>query len=248
MKKNILTIVSAVCMSISLGITPAFAMDFATIAKNIPTATTATEFVLDKKYSSDIALEIDLSQAIYEENPALFLTYACWEGTRIYTETTSGLNAMVKFNQTFIDRSNSENYSKSYWDYVDSVIAAAGISNQDSDKTKLRKAALFIGQNYVYDYDGCYSAYLNGTPLFNSLTEKQKSFCGLDARLFMGCMLRLGIPCKYIEGNASGRHSWNKVYVDGKWSEVDTTFARKAKNKNNYIFFNSGRTTYGEIG
>ena len=45
--------------------------------------------------------------------------------------------------------------------------------------------------------------------------------CQGYADTFYAAMVRLGIPCGFVNGD---RHVWNAVYIDGAWYHVDCTF------------------------
>lgn len=238
----------AAATAFALTFTPTFALSYGEIFKTMSTYTANAKFEVDSKTSDGIKANLDLERAVFAENPELFYSVYDLGECTFWSKGDRKLLSSVSFSDRFISAWNDENFKKSVWDYVDSAISCAGILDSDTPAQKVSKAAIFIGNNYRYDYDKAYAANEKGTSFFTSLTRDQISFCTPDAKLFMAMMTRLGIPAKYVEGNASGYHAWNKVFVDGKWSEVDCSFARKAKNKNKYIMFSSGRTIYGEIG
>lgn len=48
--------------------------------------------------------------------------------------------------------------------------------------------------------------------------------CQDYAELFCTMCNRVGIPCIQVSGSAGGSHTWNMVYIDGKWQYVDCTW------------------------
>lgn len=75
------------------------------------------------------------------------------------------------------------------------------------------------------DYDKFYSyrslylegAFLDGVAVCNGYAKAVSLLCGIE-----------GIPCYKIKGGSgSGEHAWNKVYSEGSWYVVDTTWAVK---------------------
>lgn len=62
--------------------------------------------------------------------------------------------------------------------------------------------------------------------LANNVTLASKyGVCANYSQLFRSMCNRVGIPCIYVIGGASGiDHAWNMVYIDGKWQYVDCTW------------------------
>ncbi len=49
--------------------------------------------------------------------------------------------------------------------------------------------------------------------------------CGAYARAVQALLLRLGVPCRYVTGQAQGEgHAWNLVCIEGGWYHVDATW------------------------
>lgn len=185
---------------------------------------------------------------IYKAKPEIFLSGSTWEHTRYGTNKNNQI-VYIRYDEAFVGQWNNSLFTEQFWKYVESVIAASGVTENDSIRDKVTKLAIFIGNNYRYDYEKCESnLYDNGISYFKSLTEQQISFCLMDSCLFMACCNKLSIPCKYVDGEANGYHAWNRVNIDGEWLDVDVSYARKAKNKSNYILFHSDRLVYTEIG
>lgn len=250
---ELLVSVSSIILAGTLCFTPALAIPNADVVKQASVSTTESLYTLDDPIEDVSAANREFGAYVYKEKPEIYLSCADFngisQGLSFWAKQGDNRVHYVKFTQGFLDIWNDETYADNFWNYVDSVIAGAGITDVDTDAEKVKKAAIFIGNNYHYDWQTSYNAFVNdGTPFFATLAEKQISFCMPDSRLMMACCLRMGIPCTTIEGNASGLHSWNRVCIDGAWSEVDCSFARKTKNKDKYIFFTSGRTVYSEIG
>ena len=49
--------------------------------------------------------------------------------------------------------------------------------------------------------------------------------CGAYARAVQALLLELGVPCRYVTGQAQGAgHAWNLVCIEGSWYHVDATW------------------------
>lgn len=70
-----------------------------------------------------------------------------------------------------------------------------------------------------YAYRSLYleGVFIDGVAVCNGYAKAVSLLCGIE-----------GIPCYKIKGSSSsGQHAWNKVYADGLWYVVDTTWAVK---------------------
>jgi transglutaminase-like putative cysteine protease len=94
----------------------------------------------------------------------------------------------------------------------------------------------------IHDYVVTKVAYSSGSDILigdNALKaiETGKGVCVHYTMLFYHLCKRADIPVRNIMGNSFvGSHSWNAVYVDGKWLHVDTTLD-DAKGKISYEYY-----------
>lgn len=249
MKARFFHLIIAFLIAVSIVTIPIYALSDQAIVDSISTTNAGEYIPLDIPKSDYADARYTYDPLIFSARPEVFLSCYDWGGYQFgYKQNDWSQIAAIRFTDQIKSVWDSQDFKENFWTYVDSVITCAGISDTDSAAQKVRKAAIFIGSSYSYDVDYSESKYHQGIPFWTTLTAEQISFCMTDARLFMACCIRMSIPCRYLEGEAGGLHSWNRVYVNGNWSEVDVSFARKASNKDKYICFNSGRPIYEEIG
>lgn len=85
---------------------------------------------------------------------------------------------------------------------------------------------------YFWEDDTAYAAKENASQKYswhnNQTLTSGYGKCQGYSELFLEMCLRAGIPCEFVSGDATGggdpSHTWNRVYVDGKWSYVDCTW------------------------
>ncbi|MCL1849527.1 MAG: stalk domain-containing protein [Clostridiales bacterium] len=72
-------------------------------------------------------------------------------------------------------------------------------------------------------------AYTEGQSYENALLQGQ-AVCGGIGRAYMLLCQIADLPVLLVTGDESADHAWNKVYLDGKWLNVDVTDACRAQN------------------
>ncbi len=93
-----------------------------------------------------------------------------------------------------------------------------------TDEEVVKAVYKWIAKNIEYDYayDPVYQ-YFDST---NTLQTK-KGVCYDFAHLFAAYCRSQGIPCYVVDGNCktnrAAKHSWNRVYYNGSWWDVDLT-------------------------
>ncbi len=93
-----------------------------------------------------------------------------------------------------------------------------------TDEEVVKAGYKWITENIEYDYayDPLYQ-YFNSS---NTLQTK-KGVCYDFAHLFAAYCRSQGIPCYDVDGNCktnrAAKHSWNRVYFNGSWWDVDLT-------------------------
>jgi hypothetical protein len=86
-----------------------------------------------------------------------------------------------------------------------------------TDKEKIKKLSAYLCEKMVYDLGESSSIneiFTSGTP--------SKGACATYAKAFAYLCERAQIPCVTVSGE---NHSWNAVYADGEWLNVDITNA-----------------------
>ena len=109
----------------------------------------------------------------------------------------------------------------------------AGLS---ADEDKVNAIYGYIVQNVKYDYDKAATVASNYISSADATLASNKGIC-LDYSVLMAVMLRVqGIPTQVVYGSATGAswHAWNKVYYNGSWVTLDSTFAAGGATGQNY--------------
>ncbi len=104
------------------------------------------------------------------------------------------------------------------------------INDNMSDYEKIQAIHDYICENVSYDYDLYYNG---GSPKYSEsgwlegVFFNKQAVCGAFADTFTSMCNIEGIICVTVKGSSKtdpSGHAWNKVYLDGNWYVVDTTF------------------------
>ena len=125
------------------------------------------------------------------------------------------------------------------WDTQTEELADEICAGCNTDAEKVQAFYNWIIANFEYDYD-C-------NPLFQYFNVRKtlstrKGICYDFAHLFAALCRSQNIPCYAVDGisrkNNADRHTWNRVYYDGAWWNVDITTdnSRTANGKELYGF------------
>ena len=110
------------------------------------------------------------------------------------------------------------------WDTQTEELADEICAGCETDEEKVLAFYNWIIANLAYDYD-CY-------PLFQCFDVQKtlrtkRGLCFDFAHLFAAFCRSQNIPCYAVDGisykDCSDRHTWNRVYYDGTWWNVDIT-------------------------
>lgn len=112
-----------------------------------------------------------------------------------------------------------------------------------SDKEKIAKIFDYIIKNIKYDYPG-YQDNSYKTKPYDAVTilHLKVTVCAGYSNLLAAMARAAGIKAKVINGQiiSEGQlieHAWNKVYIDGKWEIIDSTWSvGRTTDKNRYFF------------
>ena len=125
------------------------------------------------------------------------------------------------------------------WDTQTEELADKICAGCETDEEKVLAFYNWIIANLEYDHD-CY-------PLFQyfdvrKTLQTRQGICFDFSHLFAAFCRSQGIPCYAVDGisrkNNADRHTWNRVYYDGTWWNVDITTdnSRTANGKELYGF------------
>ena len=95
-----------------------------------------------------------------------------------------------------------------------------GITADMSEYDKVKYIYDYLASNVVYDEseENCRDIY--------GVFVKKKAICGGYSKAFSYLCDRIGIETATVTGDADGEpHMWNMVKIDGKWYNIDVTYA-----------------------
>ena len=149
--------------------------------------------------------------------------------TKIYVLIVSELIIALLFSAYIFvykqDDVSLTNGQATLWD-TDTVKLADEICNDcDTDEEKVKAIYKWMIYNFEYDYD-CEPLiqYFN----VRKTLSTRKGICYDFSHLFAALCWSQNIPCYVVDGdkrdNAQYHHTWNRVYFDGSWWDMDVTF------------------------
>lgn len=111
------------------------------------------------------------------------------------------------------------------WDTNTIKLSDEICANCDSDEKKVRAIYNWMIHNLEYDYE-----YNPAIQYFNvhKTLRTHKGVCYDFSHLFAALCRSQNIPCCVVDGdkrnNAQYHHTWNRVYFNGSWWNMDVTF------------------------
>ena len=163
--------------------------------------------------------------------------------TKIFVLAVSAFTViLLLFSYNFVFKPEApylSNGRDTLWDTQTEELADEICSGCETDEEKVRAFYDWIVSNFEYDYD-CY-------PLFQyfdvrKTLQTKQGICFDFSHLFAAFCRSQNIPCYAVDGisrkNNVDRHTWNRVYYDGTWWNVDITTdnSRTANGKELYGF------------
>ena len=119
------------------------------------------------------------------------------------------------------------------WDTQAEELADEICAGCDTDEEKVQAIYQWIIYNFKYDYD--YYAFIQYFNVRRTL-HTRKGVCHDFSNLFAALCRSQNIPCYVVDGTpynrSSAAHTWNRVYYDGSWWDIDVTNDTTA-NQNN---------------
>ena len=111
------------------------------------------------------------------------------------------------------------------WDTDTVKIADEICNNCDTDEEKVKAIYKWIIRNFEYDYD--YNPVVQYFNIHKTLRTR-KGVCYDFSHLFAALCRSQNISCYVVDGNkrdnAQYHHTWNRVYFNGSWWNMDVTF------------------------
>ena len=149
--------------------------------------------------------------------------------TKIYVLILSMLIIVLLFSAyIFVYRQvdvSLTNGQATLWDTNTLKLADEICVDCDTDEEKVKAIYKWMIYNFEYDYD-CEPLiqYFNVRKTLSS----RKGICYDFSHLFAALCRSQNIPCYVLDGtkldDANYHHTWNRVYFDGSWWDMDVTF------------------------
>ena len=155
---------------------------------------------------------------------------------------TAFIAVLLFFSYNFVYKPEApylSNGRDTLWDTQTEELADEICAGCETDQEKVLAFYNWIIANFEYDYD-CY-------PVFQyfdvrKTLQTRQGICFDFSHLFAAFCRSQNIPCYAVDGisrkNNTDRHTWNRVYYDGIWWNVDITadISRTANGKELYGF------------
>ncbi len=151
-------------------------------------------------------------EAVYKDHPEIF-----WLDTD-YTYKYNSSGKVVQVTLQFNDLALNIDSTKAAFDAAaQEIINAASSLSSTTEKEKYVHDAIINNNTYSKQAEYNQSAY--------SALVSGKTVCAGYSRAFQYIMTQLGVPTYFVVGTVNGYdHSWNVVYVDGVYRNVDLTW------------------------
>ena len=123
------------------------------------------------------------------------------------------------------DKLSLTNGQATLWDTATVELADEICADCDTDEEKVKAIYEWMILNFEYDYD-CepFIQYFN----VRKTLSTRKGICYDFSHLFAALCRSQNIPCYVLDGtkldDANYHHTWNRVYFDGSWWDMDVTF------------------------
>ena len=123
------------------------------------------------------------------------------------------------------DNLSLTNGQATLWDTDTVKLADEICADCDTDEEKVKAIYELMIRNFEYDYE-CepFIQYFN----VRKTLSKRKGICYDFSHLFAALCRSQNIPCYVVDGdkrdNAQYHHTWNRVYFDNCWWNIDTTY------------------------
>ncbi len=163
-------------------------------------------------------------QIIYDDEPAMFYIDTKMQYTvNSKTKVISGAYLFYKYSEN-----ETEKMQKAIDTEADKILAKITSTMTEYDKVKLFHDSL--ASSVVYD-----DTANNCRDIYGVFVDK-KAICGGYSKAFSYLCTKAGIESLTVTGDADGQpHMWNKVKIDGKWYNIDVTYAVSSEVMGNFV-------------
>ena len=149
--------------------------------------------------------------------------------TKIYVLIVSSLIIALLFTAYIFvykqDNLSLTNGQATLWDTKTAEIADEICTDCNTDEEKVKAIYEWMIHNFEYDYE--YNPVIQYFNIHKTL-RTHKGVCYDFAHLFASICRSHNIPCYVVDGdkreNVQYHHTWNRVYFNGSWWNVDITF------------------------
>ena len=132
------------------------------------------------------------------------------------------------------------------WDAKTVELADEICADCENDEEKVKAIYNWMTHNFEYDYD-CepFIQYFNARKTLST----RKGICYDFSHLFAALCRSQHIPCFVVDGDKRGNnqyhHTWNRVYFNGSWWNMDVTFDTvQTENQGCFYGFRNIENTY----
>lgn len=123
------------------------------------------------------------------------------------------------------DNVSLTNGQATLWDTKTVELADEICADCDTDEEKIKAIYEWMIHNFEYDYE--YEPIVQYFNVRKTLSTR-KGICYDFANLFAALCRSQNVPCYVVDGtkidNANYHHTWNQVYFNSSWWNVDVTF------------------------
>lgn len=161
--------------------------------------------------------------------------------TKIYVLIVSAFIIALLFSAYIFVYKQSDlsltNGQATLWDSETVELADEICADYYTDEEKVKAIHEWMTHNFEYDYG--YTPVVQYSNLHQTV-ETRKGICYDFAHLFAALCRSQNIPCYVVDGTpydpAKDCHTWNRVYFNGSWWNVDVTYDIVQTEKQNELY------------
>ena len=160
--------------------------------------------------------------------------------TKICILTVTGLILATMISAyNFVCKSEApylNNGGATLWDTQTEQLADEICTDCETDEEKVKAIYRWMIASFEYDYD--YHAFIQYFDIRRTL-RTHKGVCYDFSNLFAALCRSQNIPCYVVDGTSyetAAQHTWNRVYYNSSWWDVDVTNDMSASKNNENIY------------